>query len=141
MASPVAAQLILCDAAVAEPNGKIHMLGAGWSLTPTPTAPSAVAVLIKVPWDRANQKLHMTLQMLDSDGQPVSIAGPAGEVHAIRNEADLEVGRPAGVLPGSPIDASLALTVPPLPLAPGRYEWRLDIAEEVVTASFQVRAP
>lgn len=29
MASPVEAMLILCDAAVSDPTGKVHMLGAG----------------------------------------------------------------------------------------------------------------
>ena len=49
MASPLEVHLILCDAAQAE-SGKVHMLGAGWSITGSPSAPHAVAVLIKVPW-------------------------------------------------------------------------------------------
>jgi hypothetical protein len=53
MASPVLAKLILCDYAVADPAGKVHMLGAGWSLTSSPTPPHAVVVLMKIPWDRA----------------------------------------------------------------------------------------
>jgi len=44
MASPVAAQLILCDAAVADQaTGKVHMLGAGWSVTTSPTQQQASA--------------------------------------------------------------------------------------------------
>ena len=55
MASKVEAKLILCDAAQADPNtGKVHMLGAGWSLTRSPTT-HAVVVLMKVPWDRTNE--------------------------------------------------------------------------------------
>ena len=49
----IEAQLLLCDAAVADQAGKLHMLGAGWSVTSSPTSPQAVAVLLKIPWDRA----------------------------------------------------------------------------------------
>ena len=139
MASPVDAQVILCDAAVADPAGKVHMLGAGWSITGTPTAPQAVAVLMKIPWDRANEKIPMALRLLDADGQPIKLPGPMGE-QVIESRGDIEVGRPPGVQPGSPIDASFALSVQPMPLAPGRYEWRLELAESVFSTAFQVRA-
>jgi hypothetical protein len=138
MASPIEAQLILCDHAVADPAGKVHMLGAGWSVTGTPTSPQAVAILIKVPWDRANQQLTFALRLLDSDGHQVQLAGAQGPV-PIANEMTLEVGRPAGVAPGSPLDASMAVNIQPLPLSPGRYEWRLEFDGDSRSASFQVR--
>jgi len=134
----VDAQLILCDAAVADPGGKVHMLGAGWSVTGVPTAPQAVAVLMKIPWDRANQKLTMTLQLLDSDGQPVVLEGPEGAQHIV-SEGQIEVGRPAGAVPGSPLDASFALNVQSMPLPPGRYQWRLNLDGELFSAFFEVR--
>ena len=133
MASPISAQVILCDAAQADSSGKLHMLGAGWSITGTPTAPQAVAVLVWVPWDRANQKLPLTLQLLDADGKPVDLDnGP------IRADAELEVGRPPGIAQGSPLNASFALNLGPMPLPPGRYEWRLEVADTTQRASFQV---
>lgn len=138
-AVPVAAQVILCDAAVADPSGKVHMLGAGWSVTSAPTSPQAVAVLMKIPWDRANQRLSMTLRLLDADGKPVVLASPDGDRQPIESRGDIEVGRPAGLEPGTPIDASFALSVQSLPLAPGRYEWRLDLAGESFSAAFSVR--
>ncbi len=140
MASPINAAIILCDAAQAEPSGKLHMLGAGWSTTPTPTPPQAVAVLIKVPWDRANQVLPLTLQLFDADGHPVLLPSPGGLV-PLRIESQFEVGRPAGVPEGSPIDASFALNVQPMPLVPGRYEWRMELAGESFAAPFLVRSP
>jgi hypothetical protein len=138
MASPVEAQIILCDAAVADPSGKVHMLGAGWSVTTTPTAPQAVAVLMKIPWDRANQRLPMALRLLDADGKPVSVEGPDG-LQMIESRGEVEVGRPPGLAHGSPIDASFALNVQSMPLPPGRYEWRLELADQTFGASFQVR--
>jgi hypothetical protein len=138
MASSLQAQLLLCDAAIADDKGKVSMLGAGWSVTSSPTPPQAVAVLIKVPWDRANQKLPLKLDMLDGDGNAVQI--DAGDMRVpIHGEGVIEVGRPPGVDPGSPLDAAFVLNVPPLPLSPGRYEWRLEVAELEITTSFQVR--
>jgi hypothetical protein len=139
MASPLEIQLILCDAAQADPaTGKVHMLGAGWSTTFAP-ASHAVAVLIKVPWDRANQPLKLVLELRTADGQPVAFETPAGKA-VVRTEGVIEVGRPPGIAPGSLLDASFALNVSPLPLEPGRYDWHLDVAEEHRATAFTVRA-
>jgi hypothetical protein len=137
MASPVEANLILCDAAQAQ-DGKLHMLGAGWSTTSSPTAPHAIAVLMKIPWDRANQPLPLVLQLLDSDGKAVSLEELGGPP-AIKAESVVEVGRPPGIPHGSMLDASFALNIASLPLTPGRYEWRMTFAELELTAVFTVR--
>lgn len=134
MASPFSATLILCDAAIVDANGKTNMLGAGWSVTTSPTAPHAVAVLIKVPWDRTNQPYKVTLQLKDSDGAPLEITGPDGKPARIGLEAQMEAGRPPGIPHGSPIDAAVALSLGPLPLQPGRYVWSLEIDSEPVTS-------
>jgi hypothetical protein len=139
MPSPVIVQLILCDAAQADPSGKVHMLGAGWSMTRSPTS-HAVAVLMKVPWDRANEKIKLTIELLTEDGRPVQLRGPTGEQTGLKAEAEIEVGRPAGVAHGSLLDAAFALNVPPLPLLPGRYEWRLEIDTSTPAAGFTVLA-
>jgi hypothetical protein len=138
MASPLEAHLILCDAAVADPGtGKVHMLGAGWSVIGSPLPPHAIAALIKVPWDRANTQLPLKLQLFGPDG-PLQVEGPEGPV-AIASEGAIEVGRPPGIAPGSLLDASFVLNVGPLPLPPGRYEWRLTLAELELPVSFTVR--
>ena len=140
MGSPIEAQMLLCDAAVADPAGKLHMLGAGWSMTSSPTSPQAVAVLLKIPWDRANERLAMVLRLLDSDGRPVQVGTPEG-VQEVTMGGDIETGRPPGVAPGSQLDAALAFNVPSLPLPPGRYQWRLEVADDTFTSSFQVVDP
>ena len=135
------AVLILADAAQSE-GGKVHMLGAGWSLTGTPTAPQAVVGLLKVPWDRANTALPLRLVLTDEDGHDVLLPGPDGVVdQRIEFQAMLEVGRPEAVKPGTPIDSSLAVNVQPMPLPPGRYTWRLTVDDEAFTTSFQVSTP
>lgn len=135
MASPIEAVLLLCDAAQADPFGKMHMLGAGWSLTTSPTAPCAVAVMLKIPWDRSNEKIPTSLTLVDADGTPVQLP----EVGVLRADQFVEVGRPPGIAPGSLIDAAYQLSVGPLPLAPGRYQWRLDVADQQFSVAFQVR--
>jgi hypothetical protein len=130
--------LILCDAAQADPTGKVHMLGAGWSITRSPTT-HAVAVLIKVPWDRANEQIPLKLDLVDEDGHPVVISAPHGD-RPIRAEGTIEVGRPTGLEAGSPLNAAFALNVPQLPLSPGRYTWLLSLAEFETSESFSVRA-
>jgi hypothetical protein len=139
MASPVEVKLILCDSAVADPAGKVHMLGAGWSLTGVPAAPHAIVLLGKVPWDRTNQQLHLHLELVDGDGQPVTLPDPNGSPVAVGQEADLEVGRPPGIPPGSMLNAAFALSVPSLHLQPGRYTWRLNFADILDSESFTVQ--
>ena len=137
MASPVEVQIILCDAAVADPNGKLHMLGAGWSLTASPTSPHAVALLIKVPWDRTNQRLPLELELLDADGNPVAMPSPEGN-GPIGVHAEIEVGRPAGVPAGIMLDSAFTVGLGPLPLPPGRYQWRANLADQLFSAFFTV---
>lgn len=141
MASPVGAVLLLCDAAqVDSAGGKVHMLGAGWSTTGSPTAPQAVVAMLKIPWDRANQRLPLRLSLLDSDGQQVRL-GEAANPQPVAAGGNVEVGRPPGLAHGSPLDSAFVLNVPAMPLPPGRYEWRLTVAETEISTAFQVLAP
>jgi hypothetical protein len=140
MASPIDVTLILCDAAQVDPTGKVHMLGAGWSMTSSPTAPSAVVVLLGIPWDRTNQKIHVRLELTDADGTAVRVPSPLGET-IVEIEADVEVGRPPGSPEGIEFAAALAPSIPPLPLPPGRYTWHLRVGDDSRSRSFTVRDP
>ncbi len=119
--------MMLADAAQ-ELGGKLYILGGGWSVTgPMPT-PMAIALKIEVPWDRTNEKHELLLELLDEDGNPVRVPGPDEEPVALQVTGEFEVGRPAGIKPGTPIDSALAVTFGPLPLEAGRrYQWRLSI--------------
>ncbi len=120
--------MLLADAAQAV-NGKLYILGGGWSVAgPDPTA-MALAIKIEVPWDRANVKHPWRLELLDSDGGPVELPSPPdGTLQPVRIEGELEAGRPPGMKPGTPLDVALAFNVGPIPLPPGgRFVWRLSI--------------
>ena len=139
------ATLLLADHAVVA-DGKLYINGGGWSVTgPTPT-PSAIAVKLDVPWDRANQKLQLRLRLIGQDGEPVTVPGPDGPA-AIEINGDAEIGRPAGLVHGADIDFPLAFQIGPLPLEPGqRYQWVLDIDGETqqdwhLTFSTRAAAP
>jgi hypothetical protein len=133
--------MLLADAAQAV-EGKLYIIGGGWSITgPTP-APSAVALKVEVPWDEANTKHSFELSLLDADGKPVVVATPQGE-QPIQLGGEFEVGRPAGLIPGTPIDMAMAFNLGPLPLPAGsRFTWRLAIdnrTEEGWYVSFSTR--
>jgi hypothetical protein len=124
------ATLLLCDAAEAI-NGKLYILGGGWSITGPMPVPFALALRIEVPWSEANRKIHAKVELVDADGRPVSVPDQFGNQQSVQIEFDFEVGRPPGLVRGTPLDATAALTIPPLPLSPGnRYAWRLEIDGE-----------
>ncbi len=140
MSSPIEASLLLADAAQVDPSGKVHLLGAGWSVTTSPTAPQAVVAFIRVPWDRTNTPLEVSMELVDDDGHPVLLpSAPDGEPAPVMDfRTQLEVGRPAGVAPGTPIGSSFAVSLQPMPLQPGKYSWRRAVAECLFSTSFTV---
>jgi hypothetical protein len=114
-------------------DGKLTIVGGGWSLTGPEPAPFGIAILIRVPWDQANQRHVMRLELLDADGQPVEMdaeTGDGSEPIVFFDDVPFEVGRPAGLKPGTPLDFPVAINSGPLLLEPGRYEWRLTIDDK-----------
>ena len=81
-----------------------------------------------MPWDQANTKHSFKLELLDADGKVVTAETPDGE-KPIGGEGQLEVGRPPGVNPGTPLAIPLALNFSPAPPIPagGQYVRQLGI--------------
>jgi hypothetical protein len=90
----------------------------------------------------------MRLELLDADGQPVEVESEGGEADGSEpivffDDVPFEVGRPAGLKPGTPLDFPVAINSGPLLLDAGRYEWRLTIdgeADDDWRLPFSVRA-
>jgi hypothetical protein len=113
---------MLADAAQALDN-KLYILGGGWSIAGPEPTPSAIALHLMVPWEEANKRHLLRLELLDGDAKTVTI----GE-EPLAFETQFEVGRAPGLVEGTPIDLSLAISMGPIPLPPaGLFEWRLSI--------------
>jgi hypothetical protein len=105
--------LLLADSAQAV-NGKLYVLGGGWSICGPDPTPMAIAIKIEVPWDRTNIKYPILVELVDADGQPVSLPGEGGVEAPLRIEGEIEVGRPVGVKAGTPLDAVIAINIGPV---------------------------
>jgi len=128
--------MLLCDHAVVA-EGKLYINGGGWSVRPAAPMPMFLALKFDVPWDRAGRPIHIELHLVDEDGHPVLRRPPAEGAgtdttpRPVVVAARLEVGRPTGLTPGAPVDAAVAIGIPPFPLPPARrYSWRLLVDGE-----------
>lgn len=137
------AVLLLADFAQVA-DGKLNIIGAGWSILGPMPVPTAIAAKLEIPWDQTNIKHNVVLELNDEDGHPVTFPGPTGP-QPVRVEVGVEVGRPPGVRPGTPIDAPIAVNIGPLPLPPDRrFTWKLSIDGETHAdwqVSFSTLAP
>jgi hypothetical protein len=138
----VKATLLLADYAVVS-DGKLTIVGGGWSQTGPEPASFGIGLLIQVPWDQANALHVFSVELLDADGAAVAFETDDGEERPVAFGGEFEVGRPPGLKPGTPLDFPVAVNSTPLPLEAGRYEWRLTIDDESRqdwTLPFTVRA-
>jgi hypothetical protein len=129
--------LFLCDAAQVA-DGKLYVMGGGWSLCGPGLFKHALAAKIHVPWDQADRVHQLTAELRDEDDQLVELA----EGHtAVRIESEFEVGRPPGLPPGTPLDFPFAVNFGPMELPPGRgYSWRLQVdGQEIHRSVFRTR--
>jgi hypothetical protein len=89
----------------------------------------AIALKVDVPWDQANTRHRWRLELFNADGQPVLLG--EGDGSPVEIEQEFEIGRPAGVKPGTALDFVIAINIQPLPLEPGeQYAWQLTIDGE-----------
>ena len=97
----------------------------------------ALAIKIDVPWSETNRPHAWRLTLVDADGSPVVVDSAEGP-RAIEVGDGFEVGRPAGLPEGTPIDLPLAINVAPFRpghpalrtgdsrwTAPGRDDWQV----------------
>lgn len=132
------ADLLLCDHAEAI-NGKLYIMGAAWNMLQAPdqAITVALAIVVKVGWDEADQSHELIAELLDADGERIVVNG-----EPVAPSGRFELGRPAGVKPGSTLNMPLAFNLTGLVLGVGQYEWRLTIdGETVARAPFAVVEP
>lgn len=131
--------MLLADSAQIA-DGKLYILGGGWSITGPDPSPSSIAIKLNVDRHEVALTHHWELVLEDADGQPVTVGEDENTVE-IRGE--FSVGAPTGLPDGTPVDFPIALGIPPLELPPGqRFQWRLFINGETLpggTVAFSTR--
>lgn len=84
------ATVLLCDAAESV-NGKLYILGAGWSQFQADQPVNMVlAIKLLIPWNRANETITVRVSLADEDREETVVLDPG----AVEGEAKLEMGRP-----------------------------------------------
>lgn len=123
--------MLLADSAQVA-DGKLYVLGGGWSVTgPAPT-PSAVAIKVSVDSHEFNSSHHWELFLEDADGEPVRFETPEG-FQIIEVRGDFAATAPDDVPVGTPVDVPIAVNFGPIPLSDSsRYTWRMVIDGETL---------
>lgn len=129
---------LLCNHAEVQ-NNLLYLSGAGIDRTVAPAGSSGpvavnvgVGISVTVPWMATNQQHVASLKMLTEDGQPVRIQTGPETIADVRADVTFTVGRPAELSMGDEQGMSLAINLPGLPLALGRYEFVVEIDGSVV---------
>jgi hypothetical protein len=133
--------MLLADSAQVA-DGKLYILGGGWTLTGPQPTPAGIAIKLEVVAAEFDRNHHWELFLEDADGQLVMVDTPDGP-QAIEVRGDFTATQPLDAMPGTPVVIPIAINFGPLPLSPGgRFTWRLVIDGESMegsTVSFSTR--
>lgn len=119
-------------------NGLLYISGGGWTEhyrrlpkggAPTPSH-FGVGLSVLIPWHETNQPHHLAVQVENEDATNV----------VAKVDADIKVGRPPNLPPGTAQHAIVSLSVDTIFPAPGGYRVvaRLDDDKDVKTWPFRV---
>lgn len=123
--------MLLADSAQVA-DGKLYILGGGWSVTGPDPTPSAVAIKVSVDSHEFNASHHWELFLEDADGQQVRFDTPDGP-QIIEVRGDFSASAPADVPVGTPVDVPIAVNFGPIPLGDAaRYTWRMVVDGETL---------
>lgn len=130
--SALTMKTLLADYA-APADGKVTVVGAGWSVTGPDPSPFAIVAMVSVPWDRTNELHILQLDLLDEDGKPAKPLGAPPDLPSpFHIEQPFEVGRPPGVPRGTDLEWNLPMNFAPIPLEGGhRYVWQFHLDGEM----------
>lgn len=119
--------MLLCDYAEAI-NGKLYIMGGGWTICPSGHRNMAIAIRVLVPWSETNIRHKLSLMLQDDGGNVIELGDPPQKV---LHEGSFEVGRPPGVPAGTELDFTAVMGFLGLPLESGKkYRWQLEIDDE-----------
>jgi hypothetical protein len=113
--------------AVQVAEGKLNILGAGWSQINAGPSPIAIAVLIEFAGGEANGEHHFELFLTDTEHQPVFTDSATGST-PVEVRGDATVALPDGYDSTLKVPWPIAVNIPGLTLEPDRgYQWNLVV--------------
>jgi len=133
--------IVLADFAETDTgSGKVHILGAGWSVINPSPSPQAVVAFIQVPPDRVGEPIPVTLRLADLAGQMAEVPGPAG-MQRMEFQGQIEIGTPDEWDGQTDLQATFVVNLM-VPLQPGQsYAWLLEAdGKELASTRFRVRS-
>ena len=143
----VQGSLLVCDAAQADSDGRLYVLGAGTQVMPLPTPPHALMVRLRLSSDEALRPHEVRLGLFDGTGQPVLVPGPPivatgpAAVPGAMSAQPLQLGQDLPALAASaadlpdwgPVAVPLVFNLGPgLPVQVGPHRWQLTVDGTVV---------
>jgi hypothetical protein len=134
------ASIILADFAETGTDGKVHVLGAGWTVTGPQVGPQAIVGFIQVPAEEVGAPVAFTLRLSDQTGELVEVPGPLG-MQPMELGGQIEIREPEGWDRSTELGAPFAVNVM-LPLPQGHsYIWSLEVdGKELASITFYVRS-
>lgn len=123
--------MMLADHAQAA-DGKLNIIGGGWTVTGPGPVPFAIALSIEMPWQAAGVEHSFKLELVDDEGVPVEVPTADGGSAPLVIQGPVPLAIPPGMKRGTPLTTGIAINFSPAPPIPpgGRYEWRLEVDGE-----------
>jgi hypothetical protein len=130
---------ILCNH-VESVNNLLYIAGGGVDravIPPGMNPPYPIAlgigVMVTVPWQQTNQQHQVEIDLMDEDGDPVTVSVGPDATAPLHAQLIFNVGRPPGLMVGDEQHVCLAANMPGIPMPKlGKYEFviRLDGSDE-----------
>ncbi len=106
-------------------EGKLDLLGAGWTATVPDPHPTAIGLIVECPWAQTDAEHEFVLELQTAEGKP---AVDANGDRLARVDGKFAAQRPPGVILGTPQGVNIPVSVPPIAWEPNsRYKWVLTI--------------
>jgi hypothetical protein len=115
-------------------NGLLYLSGAGWTDLRRPVGPQGppvnhfgIGIAVLVGWEETNHRHRIDLRMESADG-----------VQLMSMQADLEMGRPPGLAPGSDLRGVMAINAELQFPAAGIYRVIATVGDNPRSVTFRV---
>ncbi|NBU32702.1 MAG: hypothetical protein EBS36_05995 [Actinobacteria bacterium] len=127
--------LIITADAASVSDGKLNLLGGGWTQIGAGPSNFTVVVRVDIPHSMTNQQIPWSLALVDQDGHKYV---PMGSDQPVELAGDLHMERPESGDIADTFNAPMLFPFMGLPLVPGTYEWVFTFAGYQAKYGFRV---